>query len=301
MTQAPFRPAAGGTAAEPVPAVPAPRSRPPLIVAGFDSSDHSRHALDRAAEEAVARGGTLEILYGWPWDLLPPEPGAQGEATTLFQRSRRVVDEAADRIRQDHPDLPVVPVMTVEAAETALARRGRHAALTVVGTRGHGGFAGMLLGSVSLHVAAHTTGPLLVVRGDNARTGHRVLVAVKSDLDREALRFAFEEARRRKAELYALHVWQYPAFPEHAADAGTAEEVARFAVSALREEYPDVQVRTEPAVGPPARQLIEATRSADVVVLAAHRRRHRIGMQLGPVTHALLHHSHCPVAVIPAD
>ncbi|MFE9650340.1 universal stress protein [Streptomyces sp. NPDC006365] len=123
---------------------------------------------------------------------------------------RLVVEKARERA----PGLDVVTSVVAEDAASALVRHGRDAALTVVGTRGHGGFTGMPLGSVSLQVAAHTASPLLVVRDDRevARTDFgydRVLLGLESDADAPASAYAFEEAARRKARLRVLHAWAY--------------------------------------------------------------------------------------------
>ena len=113
-----------------------------------------------------------------------------------------------------------------------------------------------------------------------------------------------------------LHAWTYrqltPAVLAAAPDEWTqddlgdrtkAEEaVPDHAVARLREEHPEVEVDVESVRGGPARTLVEATVTADLVVIAAHRRTSLLGLlglQLGPVTHALLHHSHCPVLLVP--
>lgn len=183
----------------------------------------------------------------------------------------------------------------------------------MVGTRGHGGFSRLLLGSVSLHVAAHAESPLLVVRGSQevARTAlgyDRVLLGMESDADTPAAAFAFEEASLRKARLRVLHAWTFrqPAPTEETRDdfsqrARTEEAVPGFAVARLREQHPEVDVDIDSVHGAPARTLVEETVTADLVVIAAHRRKGRLGLQLGPVTHALLHHSHCPVVLVPVS
>ncbi|MFF4529285.1 universal stress protein [Streptomyces sp. NPDC001407] len=83
--------------------------------------------------------------------------------------------------------------------------------------------------------------------------------------------------------------------------AKSAEAVPEFAVAPLRDEYPQVAVRTVAMCLGAGQALTEASRKADVVVLATHRRDHRVGLQLGPVTHAMLHHAHCPVVLVPTD
>ncbi|MEU8583009.1 universal stress protein [Streptomyces abikoensis] len=294
------------------------------VVVGFDGSDPALLALDRAAEEAERRTASLEVVCGWPWGLhlpktdtdprekrQPPTAGTRpDEGQMLYDAGRVVMDAALERVRSRFPDLRAVPHLTTEPAARALVRAGRDAGLTVVGTRGHGGFTGLLLGSVGLRVAAHCTGPLLVVRGGNAPSRGVVLVGLASEADDDAVRFGFEEARRRGAALRVLHAWQHRGVPgvlpaaelywEGADDQRRCQAaVPAFATAVLREEFPDVEVRTESVYQGAGQALVEASADADVVVLATHRPRHPLGLQLGPVTHAVLHHAHCPVALVP--
>ncbi|MCW2873417.1 universal stress protein [Actinacidiphila oryziradicis] len=173
------------------------------VVVGVDGSIISVRALDRAAEEAALRGAALEIVYAVP-DLDEAEP---------------VLASALSRVRDRYPGLTVTTAPVAADPAQALAFRSRDAALTVVGTRGRwgsprafsygGGFAGLLLGSVSVRLAAHTHGPLLVVRGEPATGPGGVLLGIESDADIDAAAYAFEEAARRGAPLRILHAWTY--------------------------------------------------------------------------------------------
>ncbi|MFI1972121.1 universal stress protein [Streptomyces cinnamoneus] len=294
------------------------------VVVGFDTSDHALRALDRAADEAVRRGAELEIVCGWPWGprarkseacaagsrRRPDETTMSDEAQMLYEAGHAVMDAAVERVRCRFPVLRTVPHLTTEPAARALVRAGHQACLTVLGTRGHGDFTGLLLGSVSLRVAAHCTGPLLVVRGDADQSRGVVLVGLASEADTDAVRFGFAEARQRGAVLRVLHAWHYPAMPgvlpvaelywddtDHQKRCEAA--VPAFATAVLREEHPDVEVRTESVYQGAGEALVEASAEADVVILAAHRPRHALGLQLGPVTHSVLHHARCPVILVP--
>lgn len=297
--------AAGATG--PVDPVPEPRDR---VVAGYDGSAHAERALDRAVEEARIRDAALEILCGWPWHKHPPpEHGVQDDGDALpYGNARRMVDAAVDRVRARAPDVLLVPSLTSESAARALLRCGRTASLTVVGARGHGGFAGLFLGSVGLRVAAHCTTPLMVVRGRTEPVRGTVVLGLESDTDTEALRFAVDEAVRRGAGLVVLHAWQFPpprgrpsllAWADLHGLRKAAEAVPRRAVAAAHRDRPGVRAQPQTVCRSPAPALVEASRTADVVVLAAHRRPHHFGLQLGPVTHAVLHHAHCPVVLVP--
>ncbi|MEU4091609.1 universal stress protein [Streptomyces sp. NPDC026673] len=287
------------------------------VVVGIDGSDPAVRALDRAADEAHRRDTALRIVLGLPW----PDPGEVGfgldadRERPRGEAARAALELAARRAKDRHPGLTVAMEQTAEPAASALVRLGRTAVLTVVGTRGRGGFAGLLLGSVGLRVAAHSAGPLMVVRGEDA-VAHRgllhdkVLLGLEDESDAAAALFAFEEARRRGSRLRVLHTWPHAHVPmgewpvshrqDLAAQARQHKELARFAVSKLIERFPDVAVRVDIAPGHAAAALVEASRAADVVVVGAHRRDARpLGMRLGPVTHAVLHHAHCPVVLVP--
>lgn len=141
------------------------------IVVGVDGSESSRDALRWAAGEATRSGGTLLVVMAWdnPYrDMWIPSdpPGADRLATV----KRTVVGLVAEVLGRS----PAVAVetMAVEGPPAqALVRAARGAALLVVGSRGHGGFSGVLLGSVSLHCVSHAPCPVVVVRGTPVPSG----------------------------------------------------------------------------------------------------------------------------------
>jgi nucleotide-binding universal stress UspA family protein len=264
------------------------------VVVGVDGSIAAVRALDHAAQEALRRHTGLEIVY----------------AVHDLDESGPVLTSVVARVRARHPVLPVTVAPVTGDPADALVRRSRDAALTVVGTRGLGGFAGLLLGSISLRLAAHAHGPVMVVRGIPGSGD--VLLGVESDADADAAAYAFAEAARRRAPLRVLHAWSYRplAAPVGVPPGGVQDDIDRRAraeaavpgnlVAALRDQYPQVGVETDAVRSGPAHALLEASRKAGLVVVAAHRRPARRGLQLGPVTHALLHHAHCPVVLVPA-
>lgn len=282
------------------------------VVVGFDGSAPAVLALDRAADEARRRSTALEILSGWPWNRHPlPEYGVQDEEGRLrYSSARRMMDAAEERARRRAPDILIVQSLTSEPAAQALLRCGSEAALTVVGTRGHGGFTGLLLGSVALRLAAHCVTPLMVVRSEAEPEHGTVVLGLASTSDEEAVWFAADEAVRLDAELRILHAWQLP--PPHGVqalartaslDGGSrhtaAEAEVQDALVMVRRWCPQVKVCARAVPLRPAQALVETSRSADVVVLAVHRRSRRFGLRLGPVSHAVLHHGHCPAVLVP--
>ncbi|MEU8865547.1 universal stress protein [Streptomyces umbrinus] len=297
---------------------------PPLsghVLVGVDGSDEAVRALDHAAEEARVRRTPLEILHGWPWarhGVPTAQPGKE-DVRCLIDRARSVLEFTAGRVHERVPDLDVVATLTPEPAASELVRRGEGAALTVVGNRGLGTAAGLLVGSVSLRVAAHCGSPLLVVRGESEQgksAEDTVLVGVADDVDAGAVRFAFEEAHQLGAQVRVLHMCSVPELSGSlgAPPAGRLESepksliriqesedaITRTVVAVMREKFPEVGVRIDTVWRDAAHALVDASRAADTVVITAHHHSgRRSGRQLGPVEHALLHHAHCPVVLVP--
>jgi nucleotide-binding universal stress UspA family protein len=290
-------------------AAPADEGR---VVVGVDGSEPSLRALDMAAEEAARRGATREMVYSAGWPRRSRVPVTAADTERMRVAAAAVLDEAGQRAHGHVPGLRVVAQVHTEAlAADALVKASRTAALTVVGTRGHGGFAGLLVGSVSLRVAAHCEGPLLVVgdsRGRGIPERGTVLVGMRAESDEPALRFGFEEAARHDSSLRVLHAWGQPRMPgrlqlppsEARQARAAASERVRELVDPVSEDHPGVKVSADEQGGSPAATLIEASRAADVLVIAVHRRQQRrLGLQLGSVAHAVLHHAHCPVVLLP--
>ncbi|MFM9705592.1 universal stress protein [Streptomyces galilaeus] len=269
------------------------------VLVGVDGSLVAVRALDWAAEEAVRRGTALRIVY----------------AVADRDEAGPVLASAAARVHERHPGLPVETRAVEGGAVAALAEESAGAALTVVGTRGLGGVSGLLAGSVSWRLAVQAHGPLLVVRGDHpCDEGREVLLGLESDADEAAAAFAFQEAARRGARLRVVHSASHrhttPELPSLVAATSPGQElralvdraeeaVPRFSLAQLREEYPEVEVDSRTVRTGPAHALLMGTREAGVVVIGTCRRAGRLGPQFGPVAHALLHHSHCPVALVP--
>lgn len=271
---------------------------PHHVVVGVDGSLNAVRALDWASDEAARREAALRVVHAVP-DRDEAEP---------------VLASAAARVRERHPDLSVEVKAMEGGTVRALMRESEGSELTVVGTRGLGGVAALLAGSVSLRLAAHVHGPLLVVRGDHACDGERtVLLGLEDDSDADAASYAFAEAERRGARLRVVHSTHRYVTPElpslvpgtspgqrRRAQNDLAEDaVPRFNLARLRDEHPEVGVETHTVRRGAARALLDDTRESAVVVIGAHRRTSRLGPQLGPVAHILLRSSHCPVVLVP--
>lgn len=285
----------------------------PLVV-GVDGSESSLRAVDWAADEAALRGAPLRLVYASLWERYEGESLAEDLVTKPSDRltPEDVVDIGARRAHHRQPGLKVTTDVVPEEPEYALVRESREAAAVVLGSRGRSGFVEMLLGSVGLAVAARALCPVIVLRGshDNqvrAEDRGRVVLGVgEHGTDSAALRFAVQEARLRGATLEAVRAWRCPAYEttDHPLLAGEParlheQHAAEVLADALKAAPADVKVRSRTVESPARRVLLAASDEADLLVVGARRNPEHLGLQLGRVAHAVLHHSACPVAVVP--
>jgi len=139
------------------------------IVVGVDGSDGAREALEVAAREAALRGGRLRVVA--VWDTAPAVYGG-GSVPDLNEALRDAARDGAERVAHDalvvaerlQPSVRCAALAVEGQAAQVLVEQARDAALLVVGSRGHGVFTSLMLGSVSQQVVHHAPCPVLVVR-----------------------------------------------------------------------------------------------------------------------------------------
>jgi len=137
------------------------------IVVGVDGSPGSRKALTWAAAEAADHGSDLVVINVWEHTLMPPAGSVSVSERYVPDSSQRTADELTQVIHEelgDEPPVFVQPVVKQGRPAKVLIEESANADLLVVGPRGHGGFVGLVLGSVSQHVAAYAKCPVVVVR-----------------------------------------------------------------------------------------------------------------------------------------
>ncbi|MBQ0995523.1 universal stress protein [Streptomyces sp. RK62] len=277
----------------------------PLVV-GVDGSDPSLVAVDWAADEAVRHGLTLRLVHASLWERYAgtvPTLGAGRFSERVL--AEHLVASAAERAARRAPGLRITTDILPAEAVDGLLHEGANAHALVVGDRGRGELKGLLLGSVSLGVAARARCPVIVVRGDDAGVvglHERILLGVGDAVTGErAADFAVREAETRGCALDAVRAWRRPApigeAPDDAERRATAllDEALRAPLAA----HPGVRVRRTTVEGPARTVLVDRSAAADLVVLGARRRHGHFGLQLGRVGHTLLHHAQCPVAIVP--
>ncbi|MGW3247410.1 universal stress protein [Streptomyces sp. NPDC001070] len=284
------------------------------VVVGVDGSPLSLEAIEVAAGEARLRGCALTVVHAFFWPTLHAPLGPSPLGLTegeLRNMAGRVVTEAVERAHAAAPEVEVTDIVVAGEPLTVLEAQSRSAALVVVGSRGLGGFVGLLLGSTAVHLAAHGRCPVLVVRDGAAAAGPVLLGIDGSHAGETAIDFAFAEAALRGTSLVALHAWtpwdtpvpapQDPSMPyalERGKLAAGEERLLAEAVAGRGERYPDVPVVHTVVRGGAREELIGASRSAGLVVVGARGRGGFTGLLLGSVSQALLHHAHCPVVVV---
>lgn len=284
------------------------------VVVGFDGSEASREAVHWAVGEALARDADLVILAAMtvPMSASPMSFGvlSPNAIDDMIARVGGHVEEEAAALVAANPGLVASGQAVLGGASGALVEASEDADLVVIGSRGMGGFKGLLLGSVGVQVAEHAKCPAVVVRGAAASDAARVIVGIDgSELSLAAAAFAMETASRRGWSVLAIHAWDVPAYDALASPVGPSEmeldnllESERIATSqslaGLRERFPEVDLTVEVTKGPAQRILLEAAAGAALLVVGTRGRGEFRGALLGSVSQAVLHRAELPVAVV---
>ncbi|MEV4214147.1 universal stress protein [Micromonospora sp. NPDC049662] len=273
------------------------------ILVGYDGSTDASVALDWALAEAERSGQPVRLAYIFEWLTVASWVGP-GVAPGIWpdDTARRQVDDLVRKAAADaatvHPGLTVTGEVYDGPPALVLQERSTDAGMLVLGSRGHGGFGGLLAGSTAVAVAAHAHCPVVIVR-DGAAHGPADPVTVGVDASEPslvALGFAAERATQRRVPLRVLHAWT----PGPGGAAGTPDERAAVeeAVEPWRRTFPELEVAVDLVGGSPAATLIEASRSAQLVVVGSRGRGGLAGMLLGSVSQQVIQHAGCPVAVV---
>lgn len=287
------------------------------ILVGVDGSPSSHLALEWAMHEAAQRGWPIRILccYSVPSFTAASLDGGYAalDDSTIRESAQSALEDAM--ARTEGRGVPVTGQVEAGDAVGALIAASQDAALTVVGTRGGGGFTDRLLGTVSTALPAHAHCPVVVVpaRGGSVARfvpQHRIVVGVDgSASSKVALEYAVSQAALWAAELtvvagvpMAQGTGMLPWLPavvdrgqvladvEAAMDERVAEAVAGTGVT------PKVHALD----GSGAALLTEFSTVVDLIVVGSRGRGGFAGMLLGSTSQSVLHHTGCPVMVVPA-
>ncbi|CAM5567209.1 universal stress protein [Streptomyces aurantiogriseus] len=284
------------------------------ITVGMDGSPESLAAADWAARDAQRRTLPLHLVHAWIWQ--PHDVPVAQDLDAQKQWAQHMLREAEEELRGRHPALTVSTEQISDTAAEVLLGQAEKAQMLVLGSSGHGAIAGFLLGSVGQQVLARANSPVVMVRA-NARSaakhdGGEVVVGL-DDLDGPAvplLEFAFDAAAARRTALRIVHAPSLPPLygygpvvgqlaSQEGGITGQAEKALSDAVTPWREKYPQVPVAHTVELTRPSGIVLKAAAQAGLVVVGRRVHRPALGMRIGPVAHAVLHHAAAPVAVVP--
>jgi nucleotide-binding universal stress UspA family protein len=285
------------------------------MIVAVDGSAASDAAVRWATAEAAMRNAPLTLLHamapGVPvWGLgyaMAPLPLDYGElqeedGKRVLTCARDVAEAAMPPGRQVVVESELITATTVPTLIDAT----KDAEMIVVGCRGKGAWRRSLLGSVSTALVQHAHCPVAVIHdpadAPTPEAGPVVVGVDGSAASERALAIAFDEASWRGADLVALHAWidsdtsalPHSAWPDFQT---AAEETLAERLAGWSDRYPDVQVRRKLVFDKPARHLLEAAESAQLVVLGSHGRGGFAGMLLGSVSTAVVHAVQTPTIV----
>lgn len=266
------------------------------MIVGFDGSAHAIQALDWALDEAELRGVRLTLCHVWQW---PYSASDEAGRRSLHMAADHMLEHGVECARNRTRGVRVASTLCEGSPAVRLVEMSGNADLLVVGSRGLGGIARVIVGSVADQVAAHAGCPVIVIRGAGPlprRESPRPLVVGVDDSSaaEAALGFALGEARLRGLPLQVINASGEPDLVG-VNMAGATEQLEKV-VAPWRARYPDVELRLGVIDKQPRAALLDAAEEAGLFVVgaAAHCR-----MPLGSVSHWLLHHVSCPIAVVP--
>ena len=282
------------------------------VVVGVDGSDTSLAAVKWAADEARRRGCGLTLVAS----ISPPVSAAgfgpaYPPALDLLGSLQTEAQSMLDEVSASVTDVDVMTHVEVGSPSGVLIQASEHAALVVLGSRGRGGFKGLLLGSVGAQVASHTDCPTVVIRSASRSDAKQVVVGIdESPAAQAAVAFAFEYADRHSCEIVAVHAWDIPAYdllvipnaPVPVPLSDVADDEIRLAAEVLagfRTDFPGVRVQERLVRSSPVDALLNASTDAALIVVGTRGHGPAVGALLGSVSNGVLHKAQVPVAIVP--
>jgi nucleotide-binding universal stress UspA family protein len=269
------------------------------ILVGYDGSPDADIALQWAAETAALAGHVVRAVMVDEGKTPPgAPPGWEPDDKIPAQVDAVLAAAGASGTAERH----------VGNVESILLQQAREADMLVFGSRGHGWAAQTFLGSVSQHLARHAPCPVVVVRKSANPDAGRIVVGLDgSEESIAALRFACQRARLTNESVVALHAWKpgpvqldhRGQLPDALADRSEAAEAALAEyVLAVHADHPTVTIERESVAMAPGLALTEASTNASLVVTGSRGHGALAGLLLGSVSHRVLLHAQCPVAVV---
>lgn len=287
------------------------------IVVGVDGSEGGRHAFAWAVAEAGRRHATLEAVHAWTAPVAVAPLGAvalPGDEEAFEEAANATVDELLAEVADQAAAAGVaIDRQVVQGhATTVLLERAEQADLLVVGSRGHGAFMGMLLGSIAHQCLHHATGPVAVVppTAEVPADGAVVVGVDGSEESWAAARWATEEAGIRAGRLLVVHGWWTPYAVPPVGVAISPVETEEFEADTRRmltdmmdgiveqAEHKPAEVVLEAVEEVAAKAIIDRSEGAAMAVVGSRGRGGFAGLLLGSVSQQVVHHAHCATVVI---
>lgn len=278
------------------------------LVVGVDGSSASNAAVAWAARDAAMRNVPLTLVHMLSTYVptFPQIPLPGGVAVWQEEDARLVLEEAAKLARESAGGSVVVGTELKSSPPIpTLVQLSEDADMVVVGSHGRGAVGRALLGSVSSGVLRGAACPVAIIPADepDIREDAPVLVGIDGSPASElATAIAFDEASRRGVDLRAVHAWSdveildlggldWPALQEE------SEQILAERLAGWQERYPDVAVQRLVVCDRPARELVNQSKSAQLVVLGSRGRGGIARVLLGSVSNAVVHSVHTPIIV----
>ncbi|WP_298181710.1 universal stress protein [Saccharomonospora sp.] len=285
------------------------------IVVGVDDTEASMRATRWAALTATQRQAPLHLVHASGFSnpyiigfTVPPPEAFKEELQEQKRQALRTAEDIATEV-----GVPRVEArFETDAAIPCLLRASRTARMVVLGSSGRTKLTGLIVGSTTLGLVTHAHCPVVSVRGDYpdavADDTRSVVVGVDgSELSDQAIGYAFEEASLRGVDLVAVHTWSdtdtalfkdqqlyYNWEPIHDYESRLLSDHLR----SWEERHPGVRVQREVVRDRPRDELLERSRSAQLVVVGSRGRGGFRGMLLGSTSQALIQHASCPVMIV---
>ena len=285
-------------------------SHKPIVVA-VDGSERNRSAVEWASGEAAAAGAEI-VLVTVIDDFVIPVP--HFSVRSQDRQAHDMLAAVRNEVQHVVTEQEVVTEVVAGSPVDVLLDRSQDSRMVVVGKRGLGGFARVLVGSTSIAVAGRAKVPVAIVPDGWRREDHRsdpVVVGIDPYRgEHRPIHLAFHRARRLGVKLIAVHGWETPtmydwdsAVVSGAAAQWEQDAHAKFdeVLDGWRQRCPDVKVEAVHSHSHPAMAVLDAAEHAQLVVLGRHTDSKLGGFTFGSVTRAVLHYSECPVMVVPAE
>jgi nucleotide-binding universal stress UspA family protein len=283
------------------------------VVAGYDGSPRAHQAVLWAAREAGSRRRDLVVVHAIPGSFpeltVSPVAVAMPDAATEEISRKHAEDELAlvvAECAQVAPHIEVRSHVVHGHPSEVLSRVAEEAVLLVAGSSGHTGLTRALLGSVTADLVHLTRTPVVVVRDEPHDDGQVVVGVDGSDLSAPAVGFGFDFdfAARHGCDLVAVH-----AVLDRAVDVVTesaqwrelrdeADALLARTIAGHREDHPGVKAQRVVSFDSPAQALLNQATNAALLVVGSHGRGAVRRALLGSVSHALVYHAPCSVAVL---